>query len=83
MLPNLNPLSLFEVHHSQIISIESSVATYVFALLIESIELEELVLLFVVIVRSDEDDDEHGEENCETLNPGYTIQIYNIYLYSY
>jgi len=47
--------------------------TYVFALLVKCVELEELLFLLVVVVGADEDDDEHGKEDSEALNPGYNI----------
>ena len=47
--------------------------TYVFALLVECVELKELLFLLVVVVGADEHDDEHGEEDSEALNPGYNI----------
>lgn len=45
--------------------------TYIFALLVECIELKELLLLLVVVVGADKHDDEHGEEDSEALNPSY------------
>ena len=47
--------------------------TYIFALLVECVELKELLFLLVVVVGADEDDDEHGKEDSEALNPGYNI----------
>lgn len=47
--------------------------TYVFSLLVECVELEELLFLLVVVVGADEDDNEHGKEDSEALNPGYNI----------
>ena len=45
--------------------------TYIFALLVECVELKELLLLLVVVVGADEDDDEHGKEDSKALNPSY------------
>jgi hypothetical protein len=45
--------------------------TYIFALLVECVELKELLLLLVVVVGADKDKDEHGQEDSEALNPGY------------
>lgn len=44
------------------------------AALVNVVELEELLFLLVVVVGAYEDDDEHGQENCEAFNPSY-IQI--------
>lgn len=52
--------------------------TYHFALLVKSVELEELLLLLVVVVGADEDNDENCKENGETLNPSYIIIIRHI-----
>jgi hypothetical protein len=45
--------------------------TYIFALLVECVELKELLLLLVVVVGADKHDDVYGEEDSEALNPGY------------
>jgi hypothetical protein len=47
--------------------------------LVEGVKLEELILLFVVVVGADKDHNEHGEENCKTLDPRY--KKYNIILF--
>lgn len=43
-----------------------------FAFLIKGIEFEELFFLLVVVVGSDEHDDEDGQKDSEALNPRYT-----------
>jgi hypothetical protein len=48
--------------------------TYLLATLIDVVEFEELLFFFVVVVGADEHHNEHGQENCEALNPSY-IQI--------
>ena len=49
--------------------------TYHLALLVKSVELEELFFLLVVVVRTDEYDNENCEEDSEPLNPCYIIII--------
>jgi len=44
-------------------------------LLVESVELEELGLLGVVVVGPDHDDDKDGQKDSEAFNPSYKFKL--------
>jgi hypothetical protein len=41
--------------------------------LIKGIEFKELLFLLVIVIRTDEDDNEYGKKDGKTLNPSYIV----------